>query len=303
MNHHDHSGHGHSHNHGDAAHNRGRIALTLGLTTLYLVAEVVGGLLTNSLALLADAAHMLSDVAALALTFFAIWIAQRPPTSTRTFGYRRVEILAALANGAALAVVSVLIGVEAIARFSQPQTVHGLPMLGVAAGGLLINIIGLIILHGGSETSLNVRGAYLHVMTDALGSVGAIISGFAIWRFGAHWVDPAASLLISALVLYSAWVLLRETLNVLMEAVPPHIDLDEVRAAMAAVPGVHEVHDLHIWTITSGMESLSGHVVAPRDIAYTPLLNALRRTLHDQFGIEHITIQVEPPDFDEQGNC
>jgi cobalt-zinc-cadmium efflux system protein len=296
-------GHGgiHGHGHGGREGNRRRLLLTLIVTGSYLVAELIGGILSGSLALLADAAHMLSDTAALALAFFAMWIAERPANAARTFGYRRAEILAALANGAALAVMAIFIVLEAVERLGTPPAVDAPLMVAVAAGGLVANLVGLAALHGGS--GLNLRGAYLHVMGDALGSVGAIISGVLIWTLGWSWADPAASLLIAVLVAYSAWHLVGETLHVLMEAAPAHIDVDEVRAAMRALPGVLDVHDLHIWTITSGMESLSGHVVMAVDSSHHQLLVELRRMLHQRFDIDHVTLQIEPLGFDEHGNC
>ena len=298
---HHHHGHGHHHHgHGTAgARNRRRLAITLVLAAVYMVAEAVGGWMANSLALLADAGHMLSDVAALALSLFAIWIAQRPATPQRTYGYHRTEILAALANGATLIAISLLIFVEAFQRLAEPQPVSGGLVMGIAVGGLLVNVLGLVMLHGGKDESLNVRGAWLHLLTDALGSVGAILGGAAVWAFGWFWADPLVSVLIGLLVIWSAWHLVRESVGVLLEGTPPHIDVAEVRAAMAEVEGVEEVHDLHVWTITSGMEAMSGHVVvggvAPR--SSSEVLAELHRLLHERFGLHHMTIQMETPEF------
>jgi cobalt-zinc-cadmium efflux system protein len=292
------AGHSHSHQHA-SSRNRKRLGLTLGLAAVYMVAEAVGGWLTGSLALLADAGHMLSDVAALGLSLLAMWMAQRPPTSRRTFGYHRLEILAALANGATLVAISILVLVEAFHRFRQPPEVDAPMMMGIAAGGLLVNLAGLWILHEGREESLNVRGAWLHVLTDALGSVQAIAAGALLWGFGWRWADPAASVLIALLVIYSSWSLLKEAAGVLMESAPPHIDVDEVREAMIAVPGVLEVHDLHVWTITSGMESLSAHVVVEEGCYDCGVLAAIRATLHDRFDIHHMTVQMETEAFQE----
>jgi cobalt-zinc-cadmium efflux system protein len=298
---HHHHGHGHHHHgHGTAgARNRRRLAITLVLAAVYMVAEAVGGWMANSLALLADAGHMLSDVAALALSLFAIWIAQRPATPQRTYGYHRTEILAALANGATLIAISLLIFVEAFQRIAEPQPVSGGLVMGIAVGGLLVNVLGLVMLHGGKDESLNVRGAWLHLLTDALGSVGAILGGAAVWAYGWFWADPLVSVLIGLLVIWSAWHLVRESVNVLLEGTPPHIDVAEVRAAMAEVEGVEEVHDLHVWTITSGMEAMSGHVVvggvAPR--SSSEVLAELHRLLHERFGLHHMTIQMETPEF------
>ncbi len=303
--HHGHShGHGHSHTHGAGARNRRRLTLTLGLAAAYLVAEVVGGLLANSLALLADAGHMLSDVGALALSLFAIWIAQKPATPRRTYGYYRTEILAALANAATLIAISLYIFFEAYQRLRAPEPVQGTLVTWIAVGGLLVNLSGLFILHGGKDDSLNLRGAWLHLLTDALGSVGAILGGVAIWAYGWYWADPAVSALIGILVIYSAWDLMKESVAVLLEGTPGHIDLEALRGAMLEVEGVEAVHDLHVWTITSGMEAMSGHVVAdgPPDCRpWDEILADLHRLLHDRFGLGHLTIQIEPREFKEVG--
>lgn len=292
-------GEGHGHGHERGAASQRRLALTLVLTSTYMVAEVVGGLASGSLALLADAGHMLSDSAALALSLFALWIARRPPTPQRTFGHYRAEVLAALVNGAALLAIAAGIVHEAWGRAFAPPAVQGGVVLGVGLGGLAVNLVALWILEGARHESLNVRGAWLHVVTDALGSVAALAAGALILAFGWHWADPLASALICALIVFSAWHLLRDVVNVLMEGVPGHIDLDEVRAALATTPGVTGVHDLHVWTITTGVEALSGHVVVADDRATGPLLRALRETLHDRFGLHHVTLQLEPEGFDE----
>lgn len=295
-----HGHHDHGHTHGvDASRpeQRKRLLLTLVLVVIYMGAEVVGGLLSGSLALLADAGHMLSDAAALALSLFAVVIATRPAPAHNTYGYYRLEILAALVNGVVLGVIAIGIVVEAVGRLANPTEVKGALMLGVASGGLVINLLGLWILSGGKEHSLNVRGAWLHVLSDTLGSVGAMISGVLVWQLGWAWADSAASLLISALVINSAWLLLKETVAVLMETAPAHLDVEEIRAALAEQEGVIEVHDLHVWTITSGLESLSGHVVVGPQASHPELLRALRGVLHERFGIDHITIQIEPEGF------
>lgn len=287
-------GAGHDHGHGGGRSRSTRpLALTLGLAASYMVAEVIGGLWTNSLALLADAGHMLSDVAALALALFAIWIAKRPPDPRRTYGYYRAEILAALANGATLVAIALFIGVEAWERFREPREVQGGAMMVIAAGGLIVNVAGLLILRGQRNESLNVRGAWLHVFTDMLGSVQAIIAGALIWAFGWNWVDPVASLLISLLVIYSSWHLLKEATAVLMEGAPGNIDVDEVRETLRASEGVAAVHDLHVWTISSGLVALSAHVIA--ESGATVQVAALRAAVHERFGIDHVTLQVEAP--------
>jgi cobalt-zinc-cadmium efflux system protein len=298
-------GHAHHHHHhhdgsgaAGASGNARRLSLTLGLAAAYTVAELAGGLVTGSLALLADAGHMLSDVGALALSLFALWIARRPATSRRTWGYYRTEILAALANGATLIAISVYVFIEAWERFSHPPEVDAPVMMAIAVGGLLVNLTGLWILSGGRNESLNVRGAWLHVLTDALGSVQAIAAGALIWAYGWTWADPVASVLIGLLVIYSAWALLREAVEVLMEAAPAHIDVDEVRDAIISLPGVMAVHELHIWTITSGMESLSAHLVVEEGREWRALLARVRAIAHDRFGIDHITVQLEPEEFE-----
>ncbi|HXO20506.1 MAG TPA: cation diffusion facilitator family transporter [Thermoanaerobaculia bacterium] len=291
------AGHGHHHHHGvQSGENLRRLWLVLGLSAAYMLAEVIGGLVSNSLALLADAGHMLSDVGAISLSLFAIWIARKPADSRRTYGYHRTEILAALANGGTLIAVSIYIFVEAWRRLHQPPLVHGPLMMAIALGGLAVNLGALGILHGGRGESLNMRGVWLHTLTDALGSLQAVIAGAVIWAFGWRLADPIASAAIGVLVVYSSWALVRETLSVLMESAPGHIDVDEVRQAILGVHEVRGVHDLHVWTITSGRESLSAHVVAAAGAgARSPreLLSDIRHALHDRFGIHHVTIQVE----------
>jgi len=294
---HQHSHHGH--HHGSRAKHGARLLWTLALTAGYMVAEVIGGYLADSLALLADAGHMFSDVAALALSLFAAWIAQRPPTPQHSYGYHRAEILAALANGATLIAISLLIFVEAFRRFSSPEPVAGLLMMGIATGGLVVNVIGLVLLHEGKSENLNLHGAWLHLLTDALGSMAALSAGALIWAFGWYWADPLASILIGLLVIYSSWSLLKQAIDILMERTPAHLDVQAVESAMLTVPGVTQIHDLHIWTITSGMESLSAHAVVVRDHDPQRALEGLRRVLHDRFGIDHITIQIEPPSGEE----
>ena len=293
--------HQHAHTHGDRrAQNKRRLKATLLLTLAYMVAEIVGGLMAGSLALLADAGHMFSDAAAIGLSLFAAWIAERPVTSTHSFGYYRAEILAALANAATLIAVALFVFVEAAGRLAHPAEVEGGWMMAVAAGGLAVNVAGLAILHAGKADNLNMRGAWLHLLTDALGSVAAIFAGAAVWAGGWTAADPIASILIGLLVIYSAWNLLKEAIAILMESTPRHLDPDTVRNALAAQPGVCGVHDLHMWTITSGMESLSAHVVVrqgqPRDEA----LVSIRAMLHEEFGIDHSTIQMES---DDAGPC
>lgn len=279
-----------------------RLAWTLAIVLLYMAAEVVGGILTHSLALLADAGHMLSDAASLGLALFAGWIAQRPRTPERSFGYHRTEILAALANATTLLAIAVVILIEAWGRFRHAAAVDGQPMMWVAVGGLLANLAGLAILHRGRHASLNLRGAWLHVASDALGSVQAIVAGALIWKLGWNWADPVASVIIAGLVIGSAIPLLRETVDVLMESTPGHVDAREVQAALAGIDGIHAVHDLHIWTITSGFVALSVHLnVTGREPG--SVLEEARRVLRDRFGIDHSTIQLEGPEGGAHGDC
>ena len=290
----EHQAGGRHHHHVDArTQNRRRLFFVLVLALSYAGIELVGGLLTGSLALLADSLHMISDVAALALSLLAVWMAARPASDRRTFGNSRAEILAALANGLALAVVAVFITVHAIERFMAPQDVQGGGVMIVATGGLIINLISLWILEAGRSESLNVRGAWLHVASDTLASVGVIIAGFGIWAYGWIWLDPTISIAVSVLVLLSAWHLIREALEVLMETMPGHLDPEAIRDSLLAVPGVSALHCLHVWTIGSGEISLSSHLVVDRAFEPERLLRSVRQELTDRFKIEHTTIQIE----------
>ena len=298
---HERNGH-HSHEHtrhGRAASSRRRLTLVLVLTAVYMVAEVLGGLLTGSLALLADSGHMLADVSALALALVAVWFGARPATPRKTFGYYRLEILAALINGVALVLISLLIIYEAYHRWSNPQPVEAGAMMLVALGGLLVNAFCAWILHGHHEGDLNVRGAWLHVMGDALGSVGAIIAGALMLFYGWYAADPLFSIVISLLIVWSSWNLIRESTNVLLEGTPAHINLAAVEDAILETLGVEDVHDLHVWTITSGREALSAHVIHAPSISPPGLLKELRTKLHDRFGLDHLTIQMEMPENED----
>lgn len=284
-----------------AASRRRRLLLALGLAALTMCAEAAGGVWTGSLALLADAGHMFSDVSALALSVVAISLAQRPRGPQQTYGHHRTEILAALANGILLVGVALSILFEATERLGHPTPIRAVPMLAIATLGLVVNLSSLGLLWSGRHHDLNVRGAWLHVASDAVGSVGAIAAGVLVLAFGWTWADPLASLAISSLVLWSAWSLLREAVHVLMEWAPPHLDVPEIERAILAIPGVAAVHDLHVWTIASGMVALSGHVVAGEERDPRKLLQEIADLLHDRFEIEHSTIQVEAQDFDEPG--
>jgi len=284
--------HDHQHDHGPEGANARRLAITLALVLVYMGVEVVGGLLADSLALIADAGHMFSDAGALGLTLFAMRFARRPATAQRTYGSYRAEILAALVNGATLVAVALYIFVEAFERIRTPPEVQGGLMLAVAFGGLLVNAAGLWILHTGNDANLNVRGAWLHVLTDALGSLQAIVAGALIWAYGWNWVDPLASVLIGLLVIYSSWSLIRQSVAVLMEGAPGHINVDEVRSALLDLPQVSNVHDLHVWTIASGFVALSAHVTC-LGANHDALLRDARAMLAQRFGIRHTTIQID----------
>jgi cobalt-zinc-cadmium efflux system protein len=292
--------HSHSHSHGRAARSRRSLSIVLVLTAIYMLAEVAGGWMTGSLALLADAGHMLTDVAALALALIAVWFGSRPATSSKTFGYYRLEILAALINGVALVLISFLIFYEAYKRWAEPPQVKSGLMILIATGGLVINLICAWLLHGDHKDDLNVRGARLHIIGDALGSVGAIAAGALMWLYGWYAADPLFSSLIGLLIVWSSWHLIRESTNVLLEGTPAHINLAAVEDAILHTDGVTNVHDLHIWTITSGREALSAHVIHVETISQAELLKELRAKLQDRFGVDHLTIQMETPDFEDE---
>lgn len=297
----DSKGHAHgAHDHAREA-TQPRLALVLVLSFSYMIAEALGGWITGSLALLADAGHMLSDVAALGLALFAGWVAARRSGLRWTYGRARAEILAALAQGVGLVVVAVIIILEARERIGQPQEIAGLGVMVIAAGGLGINLVSLWILHGGRRENLNLRGAWLHVMSDALGSIGAITSGALIFFFGWGWADPVASIVISGLVLASAWMLLRDALDILMEAAPRGIDPDQVLSCLCALGEVENVHDLHVWSLGSGQVALSCHIVVGREGSNTSLLFRIYELLDERFGIGHATVQFEPRDFSGEG--
>ncbi len=289
----------HTHRHGHAYESRKRLIVVLGLTALYMIAEAFGGWWTGSLALLADAGHMLADVAALALALMAVWFSARPATPGKTFGYYRLEILAALINGVGLVLIALFIFYEAYLRWAAPPAVRSLPMTIVAAGGLAVNLTCARLLHHDREIDLNVRGAWLHVITDALGSVGAMIAGVVITLSGWYAIDPLISVFIGILIIWSSWNLIREATNVLLEGTPAHINLAAVEDAILETEGVAEVHDLHIWTITSGREALSAHVIHAQAISQPVLLKELRTKLHDRFGVDHLTLQMETPEFED----
>ena len=291
-----HDGHGHARSTA-ASRSRATLARTLALTCAFLVVEAVAAFWTGSLALLADAGHMLTDAGALALALFATWIAARPPTPAKTYGYYRAEILAALVNALVLLVVAGAILAEAWQRVREPAPVLAGPMAMVAAAGLVVNLVGAWLLHRDAETSLNVRAAYLEVLGDALSSLAALVAAGVVIVTGWTVADPLAGVLIALLIVPRTWSLLRQAVNVLLEGTPPHLALGEIEAAMCAVPGVRRVHDLHVWTLTSGREAMSAHVVVSDVRESDRLLEALHAVLHARFGIDHTTMQLEtePP--------
>jgi cobalt-zinc-cadmium efflux system protein len=272
---------------------RRAIGVVLALTATFTVVEVVGGLLTGSLAMLADAGHMLSDNLSLGLALFAAWLAGRPATPERSFGYQRAEILAALFNGVTLVVISTWIFTEAYSRLREPPEILGGWMLAVAALGLLVNIAGALILSRSESENLNVQGALRHVVADALGSVGAIVAALVIVLTGWRYADPLASVAIGLLILASSWSLLRDSTNILLEATPRGIDAEEVGRNMAGAEGVVEVHDLHIWTITSGFPALSAHVLVGQSEDCHARRRDLEKLLEQEYGISHTTLQVD----------
>jgi len=271
---------------------RRRLTLVLGITAAVMVAEAVGGWLAHSLALLADAGHMLADVAALGLSLVVAYLAQRPATAERTFGLLRLEIVAALVNGAALLAISLGIALEALQRFRAPSQVHGALLLGVAAVSLVANVAGAAILHRGHHHSLNQRGAYLHIVGDVLGSAGALAAGAIILATGWVQADPLISVLIAVLILGSAWRLVKESTDILLEAAPGHIALADVHDRIASIPGVASVHDLHVWTVTSGVIAMSGHLVVQNPGDNQRVLEAVQERL-GAMGIGHVTVQME----------
>jgi cobalt-zinc-cadmium efflux system protein len=272
-----------------------RRALQTGLavSTALCIAEAIGGYWTNSLALLSDAAHMLGDVAALALTLFALWVGSRPASPSKTFGYYRAEILAALVNGVVLWVVVVFILSEAWRRVAAPPAVEAQGMLALALVGLIVNVLVARRLHGHAAHSLNLRGAYLHVLSDALGSVGALVAALVILTTGWELADTVASAGIAVLILGSSWSLVRESVDVLMEAVPAHVDLERLQATLEQVPGTLEVHDLHVWSLTTGHCALSAHAVVDGSVPGDDMLARMAAVCAREFHVDHVTIQLE----------
>lgn len=282
-----------------AGKNEKQLAIVFALTAFYLAVEVAGGLLTKSLALLADAGHMLTDVAGTGLALLAIRFARRPASPERTFGYYRAEILAALANAVVLIGISAYVLYEAYRRFREPPEVQSGPMILVAVIGLGVNIISIWLLREGSGESLNMKGAYFEVLSDALTSVGVIAAGVVMWTTGWYYADPLVSAGIGLFILPRTWALLRDAVGILLEGTPAGIDLAAVREAVAQVPGVTGVHDLHVWALTSGVNTLSVHVVLAADADLGSVLTGVRERLTAGFPVSHVTIQAEPQGWAE----
>ncbi|MBV2363256.1 cation diffusion facilitator family transporter [Streptomonospora nanhaiensis] len=300
-------GHGHGHGHATAAAaNRWRLAAALALMLGVAVVQVAGAATSGSLALLADAGHTVADSFGVVLALVAVWVAARPPSADRTFGLQRAEVLAAALNALTLFALCGFVAVEAVRRLLDPQPVAGPWVAAVAAVGLAANVVALLVLRGGQRDSLNVRGAYLEVMGDALASVGVLVGGGLIWLTGWERVDSLVSLAVSAFIVPRAWSLLREAVHVLLEATPRNVDLDEVRAHLMRQPGVLDVHDLHAWTITSGTPVMSAHVVVEdgRLADAGRVLDDLHACLSGHFDVEHSTLQLEPAGHvDHEGPC
>ena len=288
---------------GTRASTERRLLIVLAITGLYMLAEVVGGLLTGSLALLADSGHLLGDVLGLAMAASAIRFARRPATAGRTYGFYRAEILAALVNSFVLVLVAGWILYAALQRLAEPTIeIRALPMLAVAAGGVAVTIIGVTLLHAGAQESLNVRAAFLEVMGDLLSSIGTIVAALIILATGWTAADALISALIGVFMLPRAWVLLRSVIDVLIESAPGHLNIQQIDTAMRAVPGVDSVHDMHLWSITSGFDAMSGHVRS-NGRPSEDVLHDLRTMLRDRFGIEHVTLQVEAANHADDGAC
>lgn len=294
---HSHS-HGHSHAHGHHHHgpnNKAGLLIALIITSTIMILEFVGGLVTNSLALLSDSGHMLSDAGALALSLVAMWFAAKPASPNKTYGFYRFEILAALLNGITLFVIAGFIVAEAIERFQDPPTVASGSMMIIASIGLLANLASAwtLMRKGDVHGNLNVRSAYLHVLGDALGSVGAIVAGLLMMLFNWYIADPIISVVVALLILKSAWGIIKSTVHILMEGTPITIDADRVKEVLLGISGVKDVHDLHIWTITSGLDSLSCHVLIEDSVSSQTVLQEAVRRIEQEFQIQHTTIQVE----------
>lgn len=297
----------HTHHHdGDCASQSDRpdasvsLKRALWITVAFMFVEAIGGYFANSLALLSDAAHMLTDVGAISLSLFALWVSRRPSTPTMSFGYHRAEILGALASGLAIWLLAGLLSYEAILRLKSPPAVQGPIVFVVAAIGLCANLASMWMLHRNRDENMNIRAAYLHMIADALGSIGALIAGAVLWFTDWRPIDPIVTIFFSLMMLVGSWRLVRESVGVLMESTPAHLDPEEVRRELQALPGVKEAHDLHIWTVSSGRLALSVHLISTE---YENVLNSANQVLLDRYGIKHTTIQVEHPERFQSDRC
>ncbi|MGX2959689.1 cation diffusion facilitator family transporter [Peribacillus sp. JNUCC 23] len=289
--------HGHSHGHSHGSGNKKALFMSFLIITSFMVVEVIGGIVTNSLALLSDAGHMLSDSAAMGLSLAAIKLGERKASSTHTFGYRRSEIIAASINGITLMAISLYIFYEAYQRLMHPPEVQSMGMLLISVLGLIVNIIAAaILMRADKDTNLNVRSAFFHVLGDMLGSVGAIVAALLIMFFGWGIADPIASIIVAILIIISGWRVTKESFHVLMEGTPSQIDIQKVKNTLQSIPKVENVHDLHIWSITSEVPMLSCHIEFGGDGNHDAILHQAQKILHDEFGFEHSTIQVENAD-------
>lgn len=289
------AGHGHGGSGGEtsASRHKGSLKWALAMTGTFLVVEVVGGLWTGSLALLADAAHMATDVGGLFMALVAVRFAERPATPQMTYGYVRTEVLSAMANAVVLLVVTIFVLREAWARLSEPIEILGGPMLAVAVAGLIVNLISMRMLHAGSKESLNLKGAYFEVLADMLGSVGVILAALVVMLTGWTIADPIIGAAIGLFIVPRTWILLKGALRILLEGAPAHVDTGLLRQRLIEVPGVVDVHDLHVWTLTSGLDAMSGHLVVGDMARAGAVLAAAREAMQEDFGITHATIQIE----------
>ncbi len=303
----EHQGHGHDHSHSHtikSTKEKRALGIVLALTFTFMIIEAAAGFYTGSLALLSDAGHMLTDVFAVSLAFFAIWFTEKPPTSTKTFGFYRAEILAAFFNSLLLFAISIGILIEAYKRLLTPHEVKSVEMTIVAVAGLLINLTSAYILYKYQSENLNIKGALYHVASDALGSVGAITAGIIMITTKWYYADSLISILVSLLIIRGAWVLFKESTHILLEGTPKGIDLDAVQECICSEDGVVSVHDLHAWTLTQGFEALSAHLVVENMDDTEDIISRIKKQLADKFSISHVTLQLEIEECDEaNGPC
>lgn len=303
---HDHHDHDHSHGHTHGMRREGNkkgLTIALIITFGIMIAEAVGGWLTNSLALLSDAGHMLSDVGSLALSLLAVWFAAKPVSTSKSYGYHRFEILTALLNGLALFAIAGFIIWEAYSRFNEPPLVNSVPMMAIAFIGLVANLISAWVLmrQGDVKDNINLRSAYLHMIGDALGAVGAILAGFFMYQFGWYIADPIISVVMSLVILKGAWSVVRQSIHILMEGTPGKADVAEITTALAAIDGVINIHDVHAWTVTSGYEVFTCHMLVRKGVSSSQVLAKAIPLMEQEFGIRHTTIQVMEEDTDISG--